>query len=92
MMIILLLVKKMVTKSNRKNPMAKDLFTKKYPHIKIINFDALYYCANKDNIDKEIQNSEKDKLLAKIKEINKLYEDLSNNYQSAKNLNHIPLK
>ena len=41
---------------------------------------------------KEIQNSEKDKLLAKIKEINKLYEDISNNYQSAKNLNHIPLK
>ncbi len=30
MMIILQLVKKMVTKSNKKNPMAKDLFTKKY--------------------------------------------------------------
>ena len=41
---------------------------------------------------KELQNSEKDKLLAKIKEINKLYEDISNNYQSAKNSNHIPLK
>ena len=26
----LLLVKKMVIKSNKKNPMAKDLFTKKY--------------------------------------------------------------
>jgi len=26
----LLLVKKMVTKSNKKNPMAKDLFTKKF--------------------------------------------------------------
>ncbi len=41
---------------------------------------------------KELQNSETDKLLAKIKEINKLYEDISNNYQSAKNSNHIPLK
>jgi len=41
---------------------------------------------------RELQNSEKDKLLAKIKEINKLYEDISNNYQSAKNSNHIPLK
>ena len=41
---------------------------------------------------KELQNSENDKLLAKIKEINKLYEDISNNYQSAKNSNHIPLK
>ena len=35
-----------------------NLFAKKYPNIKIINFDALYYCANKDNIDKEIQNSD----------------------------------
>ena len=41
---------------------------------------------------KELQTSENDKLLAKIKEINKLYEDISNNYQSAKNSNHIPLK
>ena len=41
---------------------------------------------------KELKNSETDKLLAKIKEINKLYEDISNNYQSAKNSNHIPLK
>ena len=30
MMINLLLVKKMVIKLNKKNPMAKDLFTKKY--------------------------------------------------------------
>ena len=30
MIINLLLVKKMVTKLNKKNPMAKDLFTKKY--------------------------------------------------------------
>ena len=41
---------------------------------------------------KKLQNAENDKLLAKIKEINKLYEDISNNYQSAKNSNHIPLK
>ena len=30
MITILLLVKNMVTKLNKKNPMAKDLFTKKY--------------------------------------------------------------
>ena len=30
MIIISLLVKKMAIKSNKKNPMAKDLFTKKY--------------------------------------------------------------
>ena len=41
---------------------------------------------------KALKNSENDKLLAKIKEINKLYEDISNNYQLAKNSNHIPLK
>ena len=41
---------------------------------------------------KKLQNSENDKLLAKIKEIYKHYEIISNNYQSAKNSNHIPLK
>ena len=41
---------------------------------------------------KKLQNAENDKLLAKIKEINKLYEDISNNYQYSKNSNHIPLK
>ena len=35
-----------------------NIFAKKYKNIKIINFDALYYCSNKDNIDKEIQLSE----------------------------------
>ena len=34
-----------------------NYFFNKYPHSKIINFDALYYCANKDNIDKNIQES-----------------------------------
>ena len=41
---------------------------------------------------KDLQNSEYDKLLPKIKEIKKLYEDLSQNYQSAKISNYIPLK
>ena len=41
---------------------------------------------------KDLQNSEYDKLLPKIKEIKKLYEDLSLNYQSAKNSKYIPLK
>jgi dTDP-glucose 4,6-dehydratase len=35
-----------------------NIFAKKYPHIKIYNFDTLYYCANKDNVNKEIQNSD----------------------------------
>ena len=41
---------------------------------------------------KDLQNSENYKLLAKIKEIKNLYEDLSLNYQSAKISNFIPLK
>ena len=41
---------------------------------------------------KELKNSENDKLFVKIKEIHKIYEDISNNYQSSKNSNHIPLK
>ena len=40
-----------------------NIFAKKYPMIKIINFDALYYCGNKDNIDKNIQNSENYKFI-----------------------------
>ena len=34
-----------------------NMFATKYPHINIINFDALYYCANENNIDKSIQQS-----------------------------------
>jgi dTDP-glucose 4,6-dehydratase len=34
-----------------------NLFCKKYQHIKIINFDALYYCADVNNVDSEIRNS-----------------------------------
>jgi len=33
-------------------------FSKKYPDIKIINFDCLYYCADVNNICKEVQESE----------------------------------
>lgn len=29
----------------------------KYPNIKIINFDALYYCASLENIDKQVRES-----------------------------------
>ena len=32
-------------------------FHKKHPTIKLINFDALYYCSKIDNINKEIQES-----------------------------------
>jgi dTDP-glucose 4,6-dehydratase len=32
-------------------------FAKKYPHIKIINFDALYYCGDINNVDEYIRNS-----------------------------------
>tara|TARA_R110002074_G_scaffold159161_1_gene316491 strand:- start:2763 stop:3752 length:990 start_codon:yes stop_codon:yes gene_type:complete len=34
-----------------------NIFAKQYPDIKIINFDALYYCANSNNILEAIQNS-----------------------------------
>ena len=35
-----------------------NMFCKKYPNIKVINFDTLYYCANKNNINESIQKSE----------------------------------
>tara|TARA_Y100000389_G_scaffold201835_1_gene245517 strand:- start:15399 stop:16424 length:1026 start_codon:yes stop_codon:yes gene_type:complete len=35
-----------------------NYFCKKYPNIKVINFDALYYCGDKNNVDIEIQESE----------------------------------
>jgi dTDP-glucose 4,6-dehydratase len=34
-----------------------NLFGKKYPDVKIINFDALYYCANELNVDETIRQS-----------------------------------
>ena len=35
-----------------------NMFSKKYPDIKIFNFDALYYCANKNNIEIDIRKSD----------------------------------
>ena len=35
-----------------------NIFHKKYPHVKIINFDSLYYCASLNNIENVVQNSE----------------------------------
>ena len=35
-----------------------NYFCKKYPDINVINFDALYYCADRNNIDEDIQNSD----------------------------------
>ena len=34
-----------------------NYFCKKYPMIPVINFDALYYCSDHDNVDKAIQES-----------------------------------
>jgi dTDP-glucose 4,6-dehydratase/UDP-glucose 4,6-dehydratase len=34
-----------------------NLFGKKYPDVKIINFDALYYCADELNVDETIRQS-----------------------------------
>ena len=34
-----------------------NYFAKKYPYVNIINIDKLYYCANINNIHKEIRNS-----------------------------------
>ena len=35
-----------------------NIFCKKHPNIKVINFDALYYCADINNVSKEIRNSD----------------------------------
>lgn len=34
-----------------------NMFCDKYPHIKVINFDALYYCADIKNINASVRNS-----------------------------------
>lgn len=34
-----------------------NMFCKKYPNVKVMNFDALYYCGDKNNVHKEIQDS-----------------------------------
>jgi dTDP-glucose 4,6-dehydratase len=36
---------------------------KNHPNIKIVNIDALYYCADKNNVNKEIQKSKNYKLI-----------------------------
>ena len=40
-----------------------NYFHTKYPNINIINVDKLYYCANIENISKNIRNSEKYKMI-----------------------------
>jgi dTDP-glucose 4,6-dehydratase len=35
-----------------------NLFAEKHPETKIINFDALYYCANKNNVNESIRKSD----------------------------------
>lgn len=34
-----------------------NIFCKKYPKTQVINFDALYYCADENNVDREIRDS-----------------------------------
>ena len=34
-----------------------NIFCKKYPKTQVINFDALYYCAHENNVEKEIRDS-----------------------------------
>ena len=34
-----------------------NIFCKKYPNTQVINFDALYYCADENNVDREIRDS-----------------------------------
>jgi len=34
-----------------------NIFCKRYPDTKVINFDALYYCADENNVDREIRDS-----------------------------------
>jgi len=35
-----------------------NIFCKKYPNTRVINFDALYYCANENNVNESIRNSD----------------------------------
>lgn len=34
-----------------------NIFSKKYPNTILINFDAIYYCADENNVEKEIRDS-----------------------------------
>ena len=40
-----------------------NYYAKKYPRVKIINIDALYYCANIKNVDEEIRDSDNYKFI-----------------------------
>ena len=40
-----------------------NIFCKKYPKTQVINFDALYYCADENNVEKEIRDSSKYKFI-----------------------------
>ena len=40
-----------------------NYFSKKYPNINIINIDKLYYCADINNVDKNIKHSDKYKFI-----------------------------
>ena len=40
-----------------------NYFHKKYPNIKIINFDALYYCGDENNVDDQIKISDNYKFI-----------------------------
>ena len=35
-----------------------NYFCEKYPHVKVINFDTLYYCADINNVNQNVQESE----------------------------------
>ena len=53
-----------------------NIFCKKYPDIKVINLDALYYCGDEKNVDEAIRNS-------------KNYKFIEGNLQSFDLLKHI---
>tara|TARA_Y100000389_G_scaffold46376_1_gene41330 strand:+ start:4244 stop:5206 length:963 start_codon:yes stop_codon:yes gene_type:complete len=36
-----------------------NIFFKKYPNVTLVNIDALYYCANETNVEKEIRESDR---------------------------------
>ena len=40
-----------------------NIFSEKYPDIKIINFDAIYYCGNENNVKEHIRNSQNYKFI-----------------------------
>ena len=40
-----------------------NLFFRRYDKVKIINFDAMYYCADENNVNREIRNSDRYKLV-----------------------------